>query len=78
MSTEKRWDFDFSTLYPHVMRKFYSAICTDIHTKKLKWCVLDSNISFSELQELHKINETLQKYLDIQKAKDEIEQDFRV
>lgn len=72
--------FDFSTLYPHVMRKIYRVICTDLHTKKMKWDILktDSDISFSEEQELDEMNKTLKKYLDIQEAKDKVEQDFSV
>ena len=60
MSTKYCW-FDFSTLYPHIMRKIYRVICTDLHTKKMKWDVLktDSDISFSEEQELNEINKTL-------------------
>lgn len=79
MSTKYCW-FDFSTLYPHIMRKIYRVICTDLHTKKMKYDILkiDSDISFSEEQELNEMNKTLKKYLDIQEAKDRVEQDFRV
>lgn len=72
--------FDYSTLYPHIIRPLIRTWSSNISTRKLQFIAdgkLSSYMKTTDRKELNKINESIEKFWNVQKAKDDIEEDFK-
>lgn len=72
--------FDLSTMYPHIIRPLVRTWSSNIFTRKLQF-IADAKLTYfmqtSDRKELNEINEYIEKFWNVQKAKDDIEEDFK-
>lgn len=71
---------NLSTLYSHIIRPLVMTWSSNIFTRKLQF-IADAKLTYfmqtTDRKELNKINESIEKFWNVQKAKDDIEEDFK-